>query len=473
MKNKSVPVSTVDNIEFIDLAPSDTSPLVSECTIKVMYVGMNRNGSYIDKPTAIEMAKTLRSCPIVGAWRKDIEDFGDHGHVVTIEDGEIKFACKTVPYGFVAPDARVWFQKFTDVDDLGNEVEHEYMMTTGYLWTGQFKEAQSVIDEGKPQSMEIDEASLDGRWAKDAKDGLDFFIINDAMFSKLCILGDDVEPCFEGASVTGGVDDNFTESAGFAHSLYAMIRQLNEIVGNKEGGKNMQYKPEEFEASKVRVDAVADTGSHDAKPATETDGSEAEKEAAPSEKAAPEAADAAEEDEQAPEEDDQKRPETESALDDERKDEASVPEEVPQDEEPSTPEVDDETAPEKKPDVAPNALAELESENERLREELASLRQFKNEVEDRQKDELIDKYHMLSDEDKADVVAHKRDYTLEQIDEKLALVYVHKNVDFSTVDGHADDKGDDVEPLLSFSLDNGKDTEIVSDIQAAFRSMEN
>jgi len=111
----------------------------------VMYLGGNRNGSYIDKPTAIEMAKTLRSCPIVGAWRKDVEDFGDHGHVITIEDGEIKFACKTVPYGFVAPDARVWFQKFTDTDEFGNETEHEYMMTTGYLWTGQFEEAKKVI----------------------------------------------------------------------------------------------------------------------------------------------------------------------------------------------------------------------------------------------------------------------------------------------------------------------------------------
>jgi len=30
-------------------------------------------------------------------------------------------------------------------------------MTTGYLWTGQFEEAKSVIEEGKPQSMELDE----------------------------------------------------------------------------------------------------------------------------------------------------------------------------------------------------------------------------------------------------------------------------------------------------------------------------
>ena len=175
LKNRSV--ATIDAPEFIDVTPYN--PLISECTIKVFYLGRNRNGSYIDKNTAIQMANSLPCAPIVAAWRKDIEDFGDHGHVVTIEDGEVKFACKTVPYGFVAPDARVWFQKFRDIDEFGNEVEREYLMTTGYLWTGQYPEVQKVIDEGSPQSMELDEGSMSGHWANDSKTGMDFFIIND------------------------------------------------------------------------------------------------------------------------------------------------------------------------------------------------------------------------------------------------------------------------------------------------------
>jgi hypothetical protein len=44
--------------------------------------------------------------------------------------------------------------------------------------------------------MELDEKSLEGHWSTDINDDIDFFIINDAIFSKLCILGDDVEPCF-------------------------------------------------------------------------------------------------------------------------------------------------------------------------------------------------------------------------------------------------------------------------------------
>lgn len=466
ISNQSVPVNTIDSVEFIDLAESDISPLVSQCTIKVMYLGKNRNGSYIDKSAALQMAKTLRTCPIVGAWRKDIEDFGDHGHVITIEDGEIKFACKTVPYGFVAPDARVWFQKFNDIDDFGNETEREYMMTTGYLWTGQFPEAQKVIDEGQNQSMELDEEHLDGHWANDAKSGMDFFIINDAVFSKLCILGDDVEPCFEGASVLGGVDNNYTEETEFTHTLYTMIKQLQDIIGTTEGGKNMPEKPEELEQTEVVTEFVAGSGKDDEKKdetQTETKDSDAEKEETPSEKEAEPAAGeekkepkkehALEESEQEAEEE---KPETEHALEEEPAAEVE-------------PVVEHSAAEDVEPEPAKVNFA-LEEENKELRAELEALRQFKLDIENKEKDALIAKYHMLSDEDKADIVAHKEEYTLEQIDEKLALVYVRKNVDFSTVDGHQEEE-EKMDSILSFSLDDSEDAEVVSDIQAAFRAM--
>lgn len=129
--NTNRSVATIDAPEFINIQPYN--PLISQCEIKVFYLGENRNHSYITKDVAIQMANSLPGTPIVGAYRKDIEDFGDHGHVMRIEDGEIHFSCKTIPYGFVAPDAQVWFKKFLDTDEFGNEVEREYLMTTGYL----------------------------------------------------------------------------------------------------------------------------------------------------------------------------------------------------------------------------------------------------------------------------------------------------------------------------------------------------
>ena len=438
--NENRSVATIDSPEFIDVHPYN--PLISECTIKVLYLGQNRNHSYISKNTAIQMANSLPGCPIVGAYREEIEDFGDHGHIIKIEDGEVKFACKTRPYGFVAPDARVWFQWFKEQDDFGNEIEREYMMTNGYLWTGQYKEAMSVIEEGKGQSMELDEDTLDGKWATDNKTGMDFFIINDAIFSKLCILGDDVEPCFEGANITKR-DNDYTEDTEFAYSLYTMMNELKTALAG-EGGLEMPEK-EEFTESAVTEEFAAE---ETVEPAVEHTAEEASND---SEEVSEEFVEKKEEDEAAPS--DQEDSDSETA---------------PTDEE------------EKKKQTSENACGggskkrkySVEEEDAMLKE-LEELRAFKLSIENEQKDAVINKYHMLSDEDKADVVAHKSEYSVQQIDEKLALVYVNKNVDFTTVDGHKDDSVElDESPLLSFSLDdNGNAAEPVSDVQAALREM--
>lgn len=76
--------------------------------------------------------------------------------------------------------------------------------------------------------MELDNDSLKGHWARDNKDGMEFFIINDAIVSKLCILGDDIEPCFEGASVTAPqTSRTFTKiDNNFKKTLFDMIKEL-------------------------------------------------------------------------------------------------------------------------------------------------------------------------------------------------------------------------------------------------------
>lgn len=462
IKNRSV--ATIDGPEFIDLKPFN--PLISECTIKVMYIGKNRNGSFIDKNTAIQMANSLPGTPIVAVYREDVEDYGDHGHVITIEDGEVKFSCKTFPYGFVAPDARVWFQKFTDTDEFGNETEHEYMMTTGYLWTGQFPEAQKVIDEGQPQSMELDDDTLDGHWANDSESGMDFFIINDAMFSKLCILGDDVEPCFEGASVTA-VDADFSVEKEFARTLYSMIKELQDAIGNSEGGLNM---PKDFTVTSegVEVETVEEAVEVETAVEVEEPQSAEEEEV----EVEPEAPVVEEEVEVATEHTISDDADSETSEEFVEKKEEDETEEVPASEEEQT----EEEAPAEDEDDKKKTQHSLdEAKFAAIEAELEELRAFKLAVEREKKQAVIDKYHMLSDEEKAPIVANMDEYTLEQIDEKLALVYVRNNVDFNTVDGHpAEQENAPREGILSFSLDNDvDDTEAVDDVQQILRDLRN
>ena len=82
LKNQSV--ATIAAPEFINIEPYN--PLISQCEIKVLYVGENRNGSYITKEVAKNMANALPGTPIVAAFLKEKGDFGDHGEVITIED---------------------------------------------------------------------------------------------------------------------------------------------------------------------------------------------------------------------------------------------------------------------------------------------------------------------------------------------------------------------------------------------------
>ena len=103
----------------------------------------------------------------------------------------------------------------------------------------------------------------------------------------------------------------------------------------------------------------------------------------------------------------------------------------------------------------------MESELSSLRAEVEELREFKLGIENQQKDALINSYHMLSDEDKADVIEHKSEYSLEEIESKLAVIYVKKNVDFDSLTGKAEEIEFEAEPVkeeedpsLTFSLDD-------------------
>ena len=164
-------VSTIKQPEFINLTQNDINPGITNCDIKVLYIGENRNRSYISKEVATEMAKSLRGTPIVGYYIESKEDFSDHGDQIIIDGEGVKFNKLTTPYGFVATDAKVWFQTFVD----NEQVEREYLMTQGYLWTTQFKECASILKEDKGQSMEIE--NLEGEWTKAINNNYELFII--------------------------------------------------------------------------------------------------------------------------------------------------------------------------------------------------------------------------------------------------------------------------------------------------------
>lgn len=408
-------IATIDSPEFINLQPLEINPLMSSCEIKVLYLGENRNQSYITKEVATEMAKTLRGAPIVGYYKEEQEDFRDHGEKMVLDDEGIKFECLTKPYGFVAPDARVWFQKFKETDDFGNEVEREYLMTTGYLWTGQYEEAKLAVQEGRPQSMELDEETLDGHWANNSKTGMDFFIINDAIFSKLCILGEDVEPCFEGARITAPeVSKQFTKmDDSFRSTLFTMMQELKSAL---QGGYKMELEDKNVETEVTT--AVEENVEETTVTTEEAPIVEENVEATPAENIEDSIEAAVEEN---VEEVINEEESTEDTIEPEVEETPVVEETVSE----GTEEVKDYTLIEQELNDLKAKYAEMETEYQKLVT-------FKEAVDNEKKDALINSFYMLSDEDKKDVIENKQKYSLEEIEAKLSVICVRNKVNFDS-----------------------------------------
>lgn len=434
-------IATIDSPEFINLQPLEINPLMSSCEIKVLYLGENRNHSYITKDVATEMAKTLRGAPIVGYYKEEKDDFADHGERMIFDDEGIKFECLTRPYGFVAPDAKVWFQKFDDVDEFGNTITREYLMTTGYLWTGQYEECKSVVEGGKPQSMELDEESLEGHWSTNSKTGMDFFIINDAIFSKLCILGEDVEPCFEGSSITAPeVSKTFTKmDDNFKKTLYAMMQDLKFAL---EGGQKMiideaETKVTESEVVETEAEITAEETSIETE-ATVEEETTLETEESSEDKDTEDQSVLAENDNSI---EDQSSQENFTKADD--KDEEEESKDANDSKEDSESEEDDEDKEykcgengkkEKSYSLLETELAETKAAYADLEQKYQVLVEFKKQIDNEKKDALINSFYMLSDEDKADVIENKSNYSLDEIESKLSVICVRKRVNFDLED---------------------------------------
>ena len=413
--------------EFINITP--LNPLISKCQIKVCYVGdtPNRNKSVITKDVAKKIANSLPGSPIVGYFKRDKKDFDEHSKVLTINDkGEFVLEDITKPYGFVDLNARCWFQKF--IDD--NQFEREYLMTEGYIWTGQYPESKRIIDSGNNHSMELDKKIIDAYWTKDDNGKPEFFIINEAIISKLCILGDEQEPCFEGASITKfefSLEDNFKQE------LSSMIFQLQEILdkgGNVMNNEEMkksteeeevivdEFKKKEEEEKKDKTEQNATGNSEDKK----EEGSAEDKEPAKKEeekKPVPPATKAEDKKAEEDDEEEKKKKKTNFSYEEEYK-ELQI------------------------------KYAAMEEKYNSMEENLKALTEFKAQIEKKDKEAMIASFYMLSDEDKKDVVDNIDTYSLEDIENKLSVICVRNKVNFN-LDNEKEDKEDPV----TYNLNNG------------------
>nr|DAG33982.1 MAG TPA: hypothetical protein [Caudoviricetes sp.] len=383
-----------DACEFITYPT--INPLVSQCQIKVLYVGENRNGTVISKAVATEMGKKLPGSPIVGYYNKEDQDFEGHNKDIEWNGETYDIIDMTKPYGFIGENAHVWFQKFQDEDG----VIRDYLLTEGYIWSGIYPESQRIIDKGNNQSMELDKDTLQGNWGISNQNNGRVFIINDATITKLCILGENFEPCFEGAQITG--------SAQFGeYSLQNDLSKLREAIAA------MSKQIQEYERSSQMEDQVIQEQEQEVIETPEAENFEKIKDN--------------------PIQDEQQK--SEETVEEPQYSLEEIPEYI-----------------QLKADFEQlqNDYSVLKEENEALVTTNQQLNEFKLSVEKKDKQAMIDSFYMLSAEDKQEVQNNIDNYSLNDIEAKLSIICVRNKVDFSLND--KEDEKEKEAPII-FSLD--------------------
>ena len=226
--NKTMKYST--NIDIIPSSVHKLNPQFSLCDIDVMYMDDNRNMTSIPLNVVKDALYSLYGVPIVGEWIEEENRFGGHGQSIEFKDGKIIEKVSTKPIGFVTKEA---VDNATFIEKKlpnGHETKTWLHLEKCILWTSRYEEAQSIIDNGASQSMEVN--FEDGFYREDG-----IFEATKMIFSALCAIG--VEPCFEEAKISRHYElDSFKQEFSLMLDEYKKLNESATAVHDKETENN-------------------------------------------------------------------------------------------------------------------------------------------------------------------------------------------------------------------------------------------
>lgn len=193
--------------------PQKYNEVLSKGRCRIFYKGLNRNGGYITDEFAEKLLASLPYTPVKGIYDDAEGDYTDHGAVRRA--GRV--------YGIVPENPNVVWELHRDDDG----VERAYATTDVLLFTAIYEEAIEALSKG--QSMELYYPSIKGNW--ETRDNEYCYVYTDGCFLGLQILGDNTEPCFEGAAFYS-LQESFKE----------LMKELEKYDLVPKGGKNkMEY----------------------------------------------------------------------------------------------------------------------------------------------------------------------------------------------------------------------------------------
>lgn len=200
----------------IEVISSDDA-VFAPAKILIGYCGDNRNYSNISDE--VYMNARIKNIPVVANFISDKNDFGGHDvKIIHTEDG-IDFYAATVPFGLVPESAKQWFTE----EMVDGEMKKCYW-TECLLWKRQYGFEKIAQVKRINHSMEISASEYTER-----DDGI--VQIDKMDFEALCLLGSDVEPCFENSRLELGyaLDSEIAE----------MMEQYKQYCLSNEGVNKM------------------------------------------------------------------------------------------------------------------------------------------------------------------------------------------------------------------------------------------
>lgn len=372
-------------VQLTNLEEYNESFLISR--VPVCYSGFNRNKSHISKECADNMFAKAGYVPVVAEMKTKIEgneetpDFGSHGGQVVIDEDGIKYVDTTIVIGCVINEPYT-IEKIDGKD---------YYTVKVALYKEKYPQIEEVIrNSNVNQSMEI--ALQECEFNEDG-----YLYIEKANLTALCLLSENVEPCFEGSQIQT-----------FANKKDKFEFEYTEIV---EKVKSAFAKDSEDTEDLEEETPVEDKTSEENK-------TEDVKEEEPQK----------EEDEFVSEDDEKKKCEAEEKkkrCKDESKEEEPVIEEPVEDTEETEPETEDEDEISKEEyEALIKEFANLQAKYEALEEEVKSLRAFKKEIDDKENkakvDELCSQFNLEEDEIREiKNKAYSGEMSLEKLEDKL------------------------------------------------------
>lgn len=195
------------------------------CVIKICYTGKNRNRSSISREAIEDALPSIYNCPIVCNYNVSDDTIGGHDVEVVSTNNGMRLINLTDAIGVIPANCKYYWETITD-----NGTEHEYLCVEAILWKRSAAYTKIKRDGIVSQSMEItvkNGQTVDG-----------FYEINKFIFTAFCLLGDDVEPCFESASL------EMFSLQQYKHTIQAMMDDFKEhysmVTTSKEDDINPQ-----------------------------------------------------------------------------------------------------------------------------------------------------------------------------------------------------------------------------------------